>query len=97
MIELLILENISRYMKDKKVIRISQQGFSKGKSRFTNWINFHNEMNGFVDEERAVDIGCLDFRKFSHKMLIDKLLEYGLDENTGRWIKSWLNGQAQRW
>lgn len=54
-------------------------------------------MNGFVDEERAVDIGCLDFRKFSHKMLIDKLLEYGLDEDTGRWIKSWLNGQAQRW
>lgn len=85
--ELLILENISRYMKDKKVIRTSQQGFSKGKSCFTNLINFCNEMSGFVDEERAVGIGYLDFRKISCKMLIDKLLEYGLDEQTGERIE----------
>lgn len=30
-------------------------------------------MTGFVGEERAVDIGCLDFRKVSCKMLIDKI------------------------
>lgn len=48
-------------MKDKKVNRTSQQGFSKGKSCFTNLINFCNEITGFVYEERAVDIGSLDF------------------------------------
>lgn len=31
-----------------------------------------------------------------HKILTGKLLKYRLDEQTGRWTKNWLNGQAQR-
>ncbi|GAB0179021.1 mitochondrial enolase superfamily member 1 [Grus japonensis] len=79
-----ILENISRHLKDKKIIRSSQYGFTKGKSYLTNLITFYGEMAGLVDEGRAVYIVYLDFSKafdtVSHKIHIEKLLNYGLDE-----------------
>jgi len=57
-------------------------------------------MTGQVEERRAVDIFYLDcikaFDTVSHKIFIKKLLIYGLDEQTVRWIGSWLNGQSQR-
>ncbi|KAK4806805.1 LOW QUALITY PROTEIN: hypothetical protein QYF61_005601, partial [Mycteria americana] len=36
------------------------------------------------------------FDTVSHKILIQKLMKYGLDEQTVRWIENWLNGWAQR-
>ena len=42
----------------------------------------------------------LDFRKgfdtVSHKILIEKLMKYRLDEQTARWTENWLKGWAQR-
>lgn len=62
----------------------------------TNLIHFYDEMVGLVDERRAVEIVYLDFRKVfdavSHKILIDKLLGYGLDEQPVKWIENCLNG-----
>ena len=86
--EQLILEAICRHMDDKKIIRNSQHGFTKGKSCLTNVITFYDEMTGLVDKGRAVDIPYLDFNKafdtVSHKILTDKLLMYGLDKQTVR-------------
>jgi len=62
--------------------------------------NFYDEMTGLADETREVDIVYLDFGKafdtVSHKILIDKLVNYGLDEQTMRWTENWLNSCAQR-
>ncbi|KAJ7412657.1 rna-directed dna polymerase from mobile element jockey-like [Pitangus sulphuratus] len=58
-----MVETISRHMKDKEIIRISQHGFTKGKSCLTNLMNFSDEMTGLVDEGRAVDIDYLDWSK----------------------------------
>jgi len=97
--EQLILDTIFRHV-NKKVIRRSQHGFTKGKSCLTNLINFCDEMTDLVDEGRAVDIVYLDFSKasdaVSRTMIVEKLMKRELDEQTMKWTEGWLDGQAQR-
>ncbi|PKU31449.1 rna-directed dna polymerase from mobile element jockey- hypothetical protein [Limosa lapponica baueri] len=87
-------------MEEKKAIRNSQHGFTKGKSCLTNPIAFYDGMTGWIDEGRAVDVADLDFSKasdrVSHSILIGKLRKCGLDEWTVRWIENWLKDRAQR-
>ena len=53
-----------------------------------------------VDEGKAVDIVYLVFSKafdtISHSILPEKLAAHGLDRCTLRFVKNWLDGQAQR-
>lgn len=66
----------------------------------TNSVNCYDEMSGLVDEGKAAGVVYLDFSRafsaVSHRILIDKLMKYGLDGQTVRWIINWLNGWAQR-
>jgi len=98
--EQLVLEAIIKQVEEKKVIRSSQHGFTKGKSCLTNLIAFCDDMTGWVDEGRAIDVVYLDFSKafdtVSHNVLLGKLRKRGLDEWSVRWIENWLNGRTQR-
>ncbi|CAM5145932.1 unnamed protein product [Eretmochelys imbricata] len=98
--EQVLKESILKHLEERKVIRNSQHGFTKGKSCLTNLIAFYDEITGSVDEEKAVDVLFLDFSKafdtVSHSILASKLKKYGLDEWTIRWIESWLDCRAQR-
>ncbi|PKU36215.1 rna-directed dna polymerase from mobile element jockey- hypothetical protein [Limosa lapponica baueri] len=84
MMEQLILGVISKHMKEKKAIRSSQHGFTKGKSCLTNLIAFYDGMTGWIEEGREVDVVYLDFRKsfdtISHSILIGKFRKYELNE-----------------
>ena len=99
-IPLLICKWKKRRLSEKKVIRSSQHGFTKGKSCLTNLIAFYNDMTGWVDEGRAGDVVYLDFSKVfdtvSHDILLGKLRKCGLDEWSVKWIENWLNGRTQR-
>jgi len=98
--EQLILEVINKQVEEKKVVRSSQHGFTKGKLFLTSLIAFSNGMTGWIDEGRAVDVVYLDFSKafdtVSHNILLGKLRKCGLDEWSVRWTENWLNGRTQR-
>ncbi|CAM4320898.1 unnamed protein product [Lepidochelys kempii] len=93
-------ESILKNSEERKVIRNSQHGFTKGKSCLTNLIDFCDKITGSVDAVKAVDMLFLDFSKafdtVSHGILASKLKKYGLDEWTIRCIESWLDHRAQR-
>ncbi|PKU35336.1 rna-directed dna polymerase from mobile element jockey- hypothetical protein [Limosa lapponica baueri] len=60
----------------------------------TSLITFFSEILGLVDERRAMVIAYLDFSKtfdtVSHKIIIEKLMNWGLDEQTviPHWYKT---------
>ncbi|KAK4806242.1 LOW QUALITY PROTEIN: hypothetical protein QYF61_013386 [Mycteria americana] len=98
--EQIILSAITWHVQDNQVIRPSLHGFRKGKSCLTNLISFYDKVTCLVDEGKAVDVIYLDFSKafdtVSHSILLEKLAAHGLDGCTLRWVKNWLDGQAQR-
>ncbi|CAM5144062.1 unnamed protein product [Eretmochelys imbricata] len=97
--EQVLKESISKHL-EKKGIRNTQHGFTKGKSCLINLIAFYNEITGSVDEGKAVDVLFLDFSKafdtLSHSILARKLKKYGLDEWTMWWMEKLLDHRAQQ-
>ncbi|CAM4713206.1 unnamed protein product [Lepidochelys kempii] len=97
--EQVLKETILKHLEERKVIRNSQHGFTKGQSCLTNLVAFYDEITGSMDLGKAVDIIYLDLSKafdtVSHSILASKLKKYGLDEWIIRWIESWIDCRAQ--
>lgn len=78
MMEKIHLECISKHMKDKKVIRSSQNVFMEKKLCLTSL----SEVTGLIGKGREVHVIYLNFSKaldkLSPNILIDKLTKYGL-------------------
>jgi len=100
MLEQLILEDISKRVEEKKVIRSSQYGFTKEKSCLTSLTAFYDGMTSWVDEGRKWMLSTwTSVRLFTLSpinILLGKFRKCGLDEWSVRWIVNWLNGRTQR-
>ena len=98
--EQIVLREITRHVQGNRGIRPSQHGFTKGRSCLTNLISFYDLVTHLVDEGKAVDVVYLDFSKafdtVSHSILLQKLADRGLDRYILGWVRSGLEGRAQR-
>lgn len=50
-------------IKDKKIVRNGQEGFSTNRACLTNLIDLYDEISGFVDKRRVVDFVDISFSK----------------------------------
>ncbi|KAK4832243.1 hypothetical protein QYF61_021168 [Mycteria americana] len=100
MMEKIILDAIERCLKNNAVFRHSQDGFTMGKSCLTSLMSFYEKVTHLVDEEKAVDVVFLDFKKafdaVPHSILLDKLSNCEMRRYRVRWVKNWLESRAQR-
>jgi len=75
--EQLVLDAISKQLEEKKAIRSSQHGFTKGKWCLSKFVAFYDDSTSWVDGRRAADVVYLDFSKafdtVSHNILITSL------------------------
>ncbi|CAM4527801.1 unnamed protein product [Lepidochelys kempii] len=97
--EQVLHESILKHLEERKVIRNSQHGFTKGKSCLINLIALYDVITGSVDMGKVVDVLFLDYSKafdmVSHSILSSRLKKYGLEEWSIKWLESWLDHRAQ--
>ena len=82
------------------MIADSQHGFSSGLSCQTNLLTFFDKIVDNMDQGNTVDVIYLDFQKafdkVPHLRLIEKVKSLGINEQTVRWVKQWLQGRKQK-
>lgn len=85
---------------NKNVLENTQHGFRKGRSCQTNLIEFLDEVSGWIDDGKSVDILYLDFAKafdkVDHERMMVKLAAAGVDGKLLAWIRDWLSNRYQR-
>lgn len=97
--ETLLRNFISKHLIDNEIIKLSQHGFSPGRSCQTNLLEFLDKILSILDKGDPVDILYLDFSrafdKVPHKKLLKKLESCGVSGKLKRWIEEWLTGRKQ--
>lgn len=100
LLEQVIKQHVCQHLDENAVINQSQHGFVTNKSCQTNLNSFYDRITKWVDQGNAVDVVYLDFSKafdkVSHSILIEKMVKYGVDKRTVRWIQNWLSDRTQR-
>ena len=77
-----------------------QHGFMAGRSTATQLLLVYDEISRIVDNRGQVDVTYLDLAKafdsVSHRLLIRKLKQFGINGTLSNWLTSYLSNRKQR-
>lgn len=88
------------HLEINKLLSRHQHAYRKGHSTQTCLVEVTNHMYKLIDQKKYVAIASLDLSKafdsINHTLMLNKLSELGLSENTLLWIKSYLENRRQK-
>lgn len=97
--EKLIVDDLSSYLRTNKLISKSQHGFLSKRCTTTNLLDTLNDWTIAINNKKTVDSIYIDFSKafdtVSHCKLLNKLTSYGITGNLLKWITGFLNNRTQ--
>lgn len=97
--EQILLENMSRHVDDREVIKDSQTGFIKRIFIPAN-LGIYGRLAGLVDKGRETDVlYCVFFKAFvtvPQKISAAKLERYAFNGWSIHWIRNWMNDSFQK-
>ena len=97
--EHVVCSHLMGHLDTHKVLNDSQHAFRKGRSCETQLILTVNDLSGALDAGKQIDCVLLDFAKafdkVSHRRLLAKLKNYGIEGLTLGWIKDFLHARTQ--
>ena len=90
-------DEIRDHVDKNKLMRVSQHGFTKGKSCLTNLLEFYEGAYKQVDMENSVDVVYLDFAKafdkVPHVRLMNKVRSFGIEGESSKMASTMAGGQ----
>ncbi|XP_063924486.1 uncharacterized protein LOC135138443 [Zophobas morio] len=83
------------------IISEKQHSFVKNRSTLSNLIEYYSFLNDAFATKLQVDAAYTDFSKafdkLNHKLLLLKLSKYGFNNNTIKWLASFLSDRQQQY
>ena len=99
MLESIIVNRLREHIEGHNLIRVSQHGFSKGKSCVTNLLSFYTKVYKASDNNENYDVIYLDFSKafdkVPHQRLLNKIKAHGIGGKVLEWIRAWISNRKQ--
>ena len=109
-LEGLVREHLSEFMKTNKLLSPKQYGFIKGRSTTLQLLKVLDDWTRSLEKGKQIDTIYMDFKKafdtVPHRRLIGKLKSYHISAELTRWIENFLeereqhvgiNGKVSRW
>ena len=98
-LERIVHDQVSEYLKVNKVLTMSQSAFQKLCSTITSLIDSTDYWYENIDHKQRNLAIFLDLKKafdtVDHKILLEKLRKYGIRELSGDWFESYLKNRRQ--
>ena len=98
--EHIIVSNVLSHLEEHSVLTDCQHGFRARRSCETQLMGLYHDLAQSLDKKKQTDLAILDFSKafdrVPHQRLLKKLMHYGIQGNTQKWIESFLSGRTQQ-